>query len=81
MQITAARPESHDPATYVILVRGVIDSGWSERMGGMRIRVIKAGRQSATELTGSVRDQSALIGILAALHDLGMPILSVELVT
>jgi hypothetical protein len=69
-----------EPATYVILVGGALDPDWSERLGGMRIRVIDADRQATTELIGSVPDQSALLGILEMLHDLGMPVLSLEFV-
>jgi hypothetical protein len=35
---------------------------------------------SITFLTGRLIDQSALIGVLNALHDIGCPILSVEFV-
>jgi len=75
---TNERLRLYDPVTYVIRVEGVIDPAWSNRLGGMRINVIKAHRQSATELVGSVKDQAALIGILETLYDLGLPILSVE---
>jgi hypothetical protein len=68
----------HGPAICVIRVRGALSSDWSERLGGLRIVVIRAGRHTATELTGRLADQAALHGVLMALYELGLPLLSVD---
>jgi hypothetical protein len=68
----------YEPATYQIRVQGALDADWSDRMGGLRITVHAAGRETATELTGRLPDQAALIGVLTSLYDLGLPLLSVE---
>jgi hypothetical protein len=68
----------HEPASCVIRVRGALSSDWSDRLGGMRIVVIRGGRNTITELMGRLADQAALHGVLAALYELGLPLLSVE---
>ena len=68
----------HEPAVCVIRVRGALSSDWSDRLGGMRITVVRAGRHTVTELVGRLTDQAALHGVLSALYELGMPLLTVE---
>jgi hypothetical protein len=68
----------HEPAVCVIHVRGALSSDWSDRLGGMRITVVRAGRHTMTELVGRLIDQAALHGVLATLYELGLPLLSVE---
>ena len=64
---------------YRILVRGTLDAGWSDRLGGMTISAAKlADGPAATMLIGELADQSALFGVLNTLYDLGLPLVSVE---
>ena len=60
---------------YQIWVRGVIDSGWSDWFDDLTICPQADG---TTLLTGPVRDQSALHGLLGKIRDLGLPLLSVK---
>ena len=60
--------------TYRVRADGRLDASWSARLGGM---VIECDRD-ATTLTGSLRDQSALMGVLNALHMLRLTVTSVE---
>jgi hypothetical protein len=70
------------PATYRIEVEGVLDERWSDRFGGLRINTRKRADQSTvTTLTGRVRDQAELSGLLVSLYDLHLPILSVDKIT
>ena len=67
------------PATYRIRVQGLLDSSWSDRLGGMAINRIEDERKlPVTMLVGYLADQTALAGVLNALYDLRMPLLSVE---
>jgi hypothetical protein len=67
------------PCRYRILIRGTLDAGWSDRLGGMTISAAKlADDVPATALIGELADQSALVGVLNTLHDLGLPLVSVE---
>ncbi len=52
---------------------------WSDYCGGMTIEHEgDPKRYAVTILMGRVADQSALIGVLNSLYDMGYPILSVE---
>jgi hypothetical protein len=57
-----------------VRVRGQIDADWSDRLGGLTIAHTDTGD---TILTGSVRDQSALIGLMNRLSCLGLRLVSV----
>ena len=67
--------ERDEPVVYQIQVGGVIDAGWSDWFGGLTICPESDG---TTLLTGPVRDQSALHGLLVKIRDLGLPLLSVK---
>ena len=67
------------PAVYRVRIQGLLDKNWSDYCGGMTIEHEGDPKHSAmTTLTGRLPDQSALIGVLNALHDIGYPILSVD---
>ena len=68
----------HEAAICVIRVGGALSSDWSDRLGGLHIRVDRAGRHTVTELSGRLLDQAALHGVLATLYELGLPLMSVE---
>lgn len=71
------RPSS--PATYRIEVEGLLQNGWSDYFVGMCITTRSRADQSVvTCLTGRVMDQSELTGMLNALAELHLPILSVK---
>lgn len=67
------------PATYCIRVSGYLDENWSARLGGLKIASTDLeGNQAVTILSGPVIDQAALFGVLKALYDMRLPLLSVE---
>ena len=66
--------EFNQSAAYQICLKGILDSSWSDWLGGFTITV----QGDETFLVGYVSDQSALHGILAKINDLGLPIVSVE---
>jgi len=55
-----------------IHIKGQIDKNWSDSLGGLSINY----QQTETVLTGSVRDQSALYGLLLRLSDMGIQLIS-----
>lgn len=66
-------------ASYEICVQGNLDASWSDRLGGVSIQSNNcADTAPVTMLSGSLIDQAALMGVLNALYDLGMPLLSVQ---
>ena len=73
--MTQPSPAADEPIRYEIRVRGVLDPGWSDWLGGLAI-TSRAGGE--TVLTGPIRDQAALHGLLAKIRDLGLPLLAVN---
>ncbi len=68
-----------EPAVYRISIQGILDKNWSDYCRGMTIEHEgDPKRYAMTILTGRVADQSALIGVLNLLYDIGYPILLVE---
>ncbi len=79
METEAPKLAVHTPATYRISVQGYLDKKWSDFLEGMTIVIEQNERQHpVTTLTGQVMDQAALFGVLIALYDYHMPLLSVE---
>ena len=67
------------PGNYRIRIEGYLDKKWSGRMGGMSLITSKTGDQKwASVLEGPIRDQSELIGVLNALYQRHLTLLSVE---
>jgi hypothetical protein len=64
-----------EQAVYRIRVREILDPGWSEWFDGMEVTPQESGE---TLLTGPVRDQAALHGLLVKVRDMGILLLSVE---
>jgi hypothetical protein len=70
------------PATYRIQVEGALDEIWADSLAGMRISSRKRADQSTvTTLTGLLKDQAMLAGVLNGLYELHLPILSVKILT
>jgi hypothetical protein len=67
------------PAIYCIRVVGYLDENWSARLGGLKIEPSdQENRKALTTLSGPIIDQAALFGVLKALYDMRLPLLSVE---
>ena len=77
--VTRDKLKIDQSATYSIRVAGYLDADWSNRLGGLKIRVSDPGENTkVTTLSGSLIDQAALFGVLKALYDMRLPLLSVE---
>lgn len=71
--------QSELQTSYSIEVEGRLQHDWSEFFSGMQIEeFVRADQSVVTKITGSVRDQSELSGLLSALANLDMPIVSVN---
>ena len=72
-------PQFDLPAIYRIRIKGYLDDRWSDRLGGMEIKVIEQAEDAPeTILVGWLPDQAALCGVLNALYNLNLALLSVE---
>ena len=58
----------------VILIKGHIDRDWTDWLGKLTVNHTDDGN---TFLSGSIRDQAALYGLLSQLSYLGLPLISV----
>jgi hypothetical protein len=58
-----------------IRLKGQIDKSWSDQLGGLTVSHTAKGE---TILTGTVRDQSALYGVLNRLPVLGLELISIN---
>ena len=63
---------------YALEIVGVVTDLWDERLEGWRIERLPGDN---TRITGYVRDQSELYGVLAALRNMGLTLLRVEHIT
>lgn len=70
----SAGQESKGQEIYQIIVKGVLDSRWSDWFEGMTVTPKPDGE---TVLTGPVADQAALHGLLQKIRDMGLPLVSV----
>ena len=67
------------PAPYRIRAQGRLDDSWSERLGGMLItRASTEDKQPMTILIGNLQDQASLSGVLNALYEQHLSVISVE---
>ncbi len=60
---------------YEIRVQGHLETHWETWFDGMTLAAKDNGE---TLLSGSIRDQAALHGVIDRLRDLGLPLLSVR---
>jgi hypothetical protein len=70
-------PGPTEPARYRLRVAGRIDDRWAAWFGGLTLTHDSDG---TTSLTGQVRDQAELHGLLAKVRDLGVTLISVTVV-
>jgi len=67
------------PAIYRICVQGHLDVKWTDYVQGMSISTeYDESQNPVTTLTGQLLDQAAFMGVMSALYDHRLPILSVE---
>jgi hypothetical protein len=67
--------EFNTSVVYQIRVKGSLDETWADWFDGFSITPQSSGE---TVLTGPVRDQAALHGLLSKIRDLGLPLVGVE---
>lgn len=69
--------DADQPLVYQIRIKGHLDPQWGEWFEGLTITLEEDGNAL---LTGKVVDQAELHGILKIVRDLGMPLLSVNII-
>lgn len=67
-----------ETAVYRIRFQGAIDESWRQYLGAGWTIQSDDGTPESTTITGVMRDQAALLGMLSSLYDFGLPLLEVE---
>lgn len=70
-------PLCGEPARYRIRVGGLLGEHWSAWFDGLTLTNLSDG---STSLSGTIADQAALHGLLDKVRNLGLVLVSVELV-
>lgn len=77
-----AHSNASGPGTYEVSVRGRLTPRDVERLGGLVVTSVSGDDESVTTvLRGRLADQSALMGVMNALHAWQIPVLGVERVS
>ncbi len=66
------------PARYCLRLQGRVSADWADWLDEITVSFEGEGPGAVTVVTGIVRDQSALFGMLAFVRDLGVPLISAE---
>jgi hypothetical protein len=71
-----------DSAMYRICVQGCLEDTWSDRLANMSITMdIKEGGAHISTLSGRLRDQAELVGVVNGLYELRLPLISLEMIS
>jgi hypothetical protein len=70
----------HQPARYCLRLQGRVAADWADWLSDPVVQVDGAGAGSITVVTGTVRDQAALFGLLSFVRDLGVPLIAIEFI-
>ena len=70
------RDDPHPAVAYRFRIEGHLAQRWSHRFGDL---VLILEDDGTTSLTGAVADQAELHGVLAKIRDLGVALISVQL--
>jgi hypothetical protein len=69
------------PAVYRIRVIGRLNPDWSTRLRGMALFTVEEREAVVTEIRGQLPDQAALMGVLDALYNSSIPLISMECIS
>lgn len=68
----------HEPARYRLGLQGRLSANWSDWLTDVEVAYEGDGQLVVTTVTGTVRDQAGLFGLLSFVRDLGAPLIAVE---
>lgn len=65
------------PARYQVRLQGQISADWSDWLSDLDVIAEGQSPAAVTTITGTVKDQAALFGLLSFIRDLGVALISV----
>jgi hypothetical protein len=65
------------PARYQVRLQGQVSADWSDWLSDLVVAAEGNSLAAVTTLTGTVKDQAALFGLLSFIRDLGVPLISI----
>ena len=68
----------HEPARYRLQLQGRLSANLGDWLTEAAITYDGEGPITVTTITGTVRDQAGLFGLLSSVRDLGAPLIAVE---
>jgi hypothetical protein len=68
----------HESARYRLKLQGRLSMDWSDWLTDVAVDFDNKGQAVVTTITGTVRDQAGLFGLLSSVRDLGAPLIAVE---
>ena len=69
----------HRPAVFRICIQGELDESWSDYFSAQSVSVSRnEAEEVITVVISDPMDQSALVGFINLLNDLGIPLISVD---
>lgn len=68
----------HEPAHYRLQLQGRLSADWRDWLNDIEVAYEGDGQVVVTTITGTVRDQAGLFGLLSFVRDLGAPLIAVE---
>lgn len=71
----------HEPARYRLQLQGRLSADWSDWLTDIAVAYEGDGQLVVTTVTGTVRDQAGLFGLLSFVRDLGAPLIAVQWIT
>jgi hypothetical protein len=66
------------PARYQVCLQGQVSADWTDWLTNLEVTVEEHDPIVVTTLTGTVKDQAALFGLLSFIRDLGIPLISLN---
>ncbi len=79
--MTHSRPLLHldQPARYRLRLQGRVSANWADWLSDPVVAFEGRGPAAITTITGTVRDQASLFGLLSFVRDLAVPLIALEL--
>jgi hypothetical protein len=66
------------PTRYQVCLQGQVSADWTDWLTDLEVTTEEHGPIVVTTLTGTVKDQAALFGLLSFIRDLGVPLISIN---